>query len=99
MKVKIQSIHFDADKKLLDFINEKMEKLQHFYDHIIQSEVFLKIDKSDDTSNKIAEIRIHIPGHELFAKKQCKTFEEAVDTAIDALTKQVIRYKEKLKSV
>ncbi len=99
MKVKIQSIHFDEDKKLLDFINEKMEKLQHFYDHIIQSEVFLKIDKSDDTSNKIAEIRIHIPGHELFAKKQCKTFEEAVDTAIDALSRQVIKHKEKIKSL
>ncbi len=99
MKVKIQSIHFDADKKLLDFINEKMEKLQHFYDHIIQSEVFLKIDKSDDSSNKIAEIRIHIPGQEMFAKKQCKTFEEAVDTAIDALTRQVIKHKEKVKSI
>ncbi|MBL0047971.1 MAG: ribosome-associated translation inhibitor RaiA [Bacteroidetes bacterium] len=99
MKVKIQSIHFDADKKLLDFITEKMDKLLHFYDHIIQSEVFLKIDKSDDSSNKIAEIRIHIPGQELFAKKQCKTFEEAVDTAIDALSKQVIKHKEKIKSI
>ncbi len=99
MKVKIQSIHFDADKKLLDFINDKMNKLPHFYDHIIQSEVFLKIDKSDDTANKIAEIRLHIPGQELFAKKQCKTFEEAVDTAIDALSKQVIKHKEKIKSI
>lgn len=72
MKVKIQSIHFDADKKLLDFINEKMEKLQHFYDHIIQSEVFLKIDKSDDTSNKIAEIRIHIPGMNCLPKSSVK---------------------------
>ena len=99
MTVKIQSIHFDADKKLLDFISERMEKLKHFYDNIIRSEVFLKLDKSDSAENKIAEIRIHIPGQELFAKKQCKTFEEAVDVSIDALTKQVIKHKEKVKSL
>ena len=99
MTVKIQSIHFDADKKLLDFISERMEKLKHFYDNIIRSEVFLKLDKSDSAENKIAEIRIHIPGQELFAKKQCKTFEEAIDVSIDALTRQVIKHKEKVKSL
>ena len=99
MTVIIQSIHFDADKKLLDFISERMEKLKHFYDNIIRSEVFLKLDKSDSAENKIAEIRIHIPGQELFAKKQCKTFEEAIDVSIDALTRQVIKHKEKVKSL
>jgi putative sigma-54 modulation protein len=96
MKAKIQSIHFDADKKLLDFIHEKMDKAHHLYDHITQSEVFLRIDKSDDTSNKIAEIKMHIPGHELFAKKQCKSFEEATDECIDALIRQLLKHKEKM---
>ena len=76
-----------------------MEKLKHFYENIIRSEVFLKLDKSDSAENKIAEIRIHIPGQELFAKKQCKTFEEAIDVSIDALTRQVIKHKEKVKSL
>ena len=98
MTVKIQSIHFDADKKLLDFISERMEKLKHFYDNIIRSEVFLKLDKSDSAENKIAEIRIHIPGQELFAKKQCKTFEEAVELSAESLERLLVKRKEKIRT-
>ena len=97
MDVKIQSIHFDADKKLIDFVNEKVNKLGHFYDGIIASEVFLKLDKSESSDNKVAEIKIHIRGNDLFAKRQCKSFEEAVDTSIEALRKQVKKHKEKVK--
>ncbi|MCC6837356.1 MAG: ribosome-associated translation inhibitor RaiA, partial [Bacteroidia bacterium] len=79
MNVKIQSVHFDADKKLIAFIEERVDKLAHYYDGIISSDVTLRLDKSDDSANKIAEIRLHIPGNDLFAKKQCKSFEEAVD--------------------
>jgi len=99
MAVKIQSVHFDADKKLLDFIQERVDKLSTFYDGIINSEVVLKLDKSDNTENKIAEIKLHMPGSDLFAKKQCKSFEEAIDTSIDALKTQVMKHKEKLRGV
>lgn len=95
MKVKIQSIHFDADKKLLDFIQEKVTKLEVFYDQILRSEVALKLDKSDDDENKVAEIRVFIPGNDLFVKKQCKSFEQAVDDGIEALRKQITKHKEK----
>ena len=96
MKVKIQSLHFDADSKLLDFIEERVEKLTHYYDGIIKSEVILKLDKSNVSENKIAEIKIHIRGNDLFAKKQCKSFEEAIDSSIDALKTQVRKHKEKV---
>ncbi len=99
MTLKIQSVHFDADKKLLEFVQERVDKLTHLYDGIIKSEVILKIDKSDGLENKIAEIKIHIPGNDLFAKKQCKSFEEAIDTSIDALKIQVKRHKEKIKGI
>ena len=99
MNTKIQSVHFDADKKLLEFVQERIDKLTHFHDGIIRSDVTLRLDKSSDAENKIAEIRIHIPGNDLFAKKQCKSFEEAVDTSIDALKIQVKKHKEKVKSV
>ena len=99
MTVKIQSVHFDADKKLLEFVQERVDKLTLFYDGIINSEVILKIDKSDGTDNKIAEIKLHMAGNDLFAKKQCKSFEEAVDTSIDALKTQVKKHKEKLKGL
>lgn len=98
MKIKIHSIHFDADQKLETFINNKVNKLDQFYDRIIEGEVFLRLDKSETNENKIAEIKLHIPGNELFVKKQCKSFEEATDTAVDALRRQVKKHKEKLRS-
>ena len=95
MKLKIQSIHFSADEKLLAFIQEKVDKLFHFYEHILGGEVYLKIDKSNDQENKITEIKLQTPGKVLFAKEQCRTFEEATDTAVEALRKQITKHKEK----
>jgi putative sigma-54 modulation protein len=97
MKIKVQSIHFDADRKLLEFVEEKVDKLFQFYDHIIDSEVFLRLDKSDNSDNKVAEIKINTPGKTLFAKEQCSSFEEATDTAVDSLRRQIIKHKEKLR--
>lgn len=99
MKVKIQSIRFDADSKLLEFIEEKVTKLNQFYDGIIASDVILKLEKSSNDENKVAEIRVKIPGNDLFAKRKCKTFEEAVDASIEALRAQVKKRKEKIKSL
>ncbi|HEY0029923.1 MAG TPA: ribosome-associated translation inhibitor RaiA [Bacteroidia bacterium] len=99
MTVQIQSVHFDADKKLLDFVEERIDKLTLYYDGIISSDVTLRIDKSDGADNKIAEIKLHIAGNDLFAKKQCKSFEEAIDTSIDALKAQVKKHKEKIKGL
>ena len=97
MTVKIQSLHFTADKKLLAFTEERVDRLTRLYDGIIKSEVILKLDKSDDSENKIAEIKLHISGNDLFAKKQSKSFEESIDTCIDALKTQVRKQKIKLK--
>lgn len=95
MDVKVHSVHFKADQKLIEFVNEKVTKLQLFFDNIIVGEVFLRLDKSTEKENKIAEVKILLPGKELFAKKQCKTFEEAADLAVDALRTQVKKHKEK----
>lgn len=99
MEVKVHSIHFDADAKLISFINEKISKLNLFYDNILAGEVYLRINKSSDFKNKVAEIRIITPGKEMFAKKQCKSFEEAADLAAEALRRQVKRKKGKLLQV
>lgn len=99
MKANIQSIHFDADIKLLDFIQAKIEKLTQFFDAIVDAEVFLKLEKSKDkeAGNKVVEIKLNVPSSNLIAKEKCKTFEEAVDQCVDALKKQIIKYKEKLR--
>lgn len=99
MTTTIQSLHFDADKKLIAHIEEKVSKLKTFHDSIISGDVTLRVEKGNDNSNKIAEIRLVVPGYDLFAKKQCPTFEEAVDTACDALKTQIKKHKEKLSAV
>ena len=99
MTVKIQSVHFNADKKLLAFVEERVDKLTLYYDGILKTEVILKLDKDDSAENKIAEIKLNMAGNQLFAKKQCKSFEEAVDTSIDALKSQVKKHKEKVKGL
>jgi putative sigma-54 modulation protein len=99
MKMKVQSIHFDADSKLLGFIQDKVDKLTNFYENIIDSEVYLRLDKAEEKANKVAEIKINTPGKTLFARKQCRTFEEATDNAIESLRRQITRHKEKKRGV
>jgi putative sigma-54 modulation protein len=99
MDINIKTTHFDADKKLLDFVSTKVNKLDKYFDRIIRSEVILNFNKSKKkfTDNKEAKIRIEIPGNDLFAEKEATTFEEAIDLTVDALEKQVKKYKSKLK--
>lgn len=97
MNVNISSLQFKADSKLEDFIKEKVTKLSSFFDGVIESDVTLKLEQASNNENKIAEIKIMIPGNDLFAKKNAKSFEEAVDNAVDALRKQLIKRKEKFK--
>lgn len=95
MKITVQSIHFTADRKLLDFIQRKADKLDTFYDQIISGEVYLKLENVEDEANKITEIKLLLPGNQIFAKEKCKTFEEATDLAIESLRKQIEKHKQK----
>ncbi len=98
MNMTIQSVHFDASERLEEFIQQKVGKLDQFSDDIIDAEVILRVDNAETAENKLAEVELGIPGHNLFAKKQSKTFEEAVDAACEALRKQLVKRKEKLKA-
>jgi putative sigma-54 modulation protein len=98
MDVKTQSVNFDADKELISFVEIKVGKLKQYFDNIVGVESFLKVEKSDSFGNKIVEIKVLLPGKELFVKKQSKSFEEAVDESVEALRRQVVKYKEKLQS-
>jgi putative sigma-54 modulation protein len=99
MNIQIHSVRFDADKKLIDFVHQKLEKLTQFDEEIVNAEVYLRLDKDQDRENKITEIRLELPGGPLFAKKQTKSFEEAMDEAIDALKKQITKHKQKKRGV
>lgn len=98
MKVNTQSVNFDADIKLINFIQKKMDKLDLFYDRVISADVFLKVENTSEKDNKIFEARLHIPGEDLIIKKQAKSFEEAADTAVRSLERQLKKHKQKSRS-
>ncbi len=91
MDIQIHSIHFDADKDLISFIKFKLNKLITFNDSIISADVFLKIEKNNEMENKLVDIKIKVPGKELFAKRQAISFEAAVDEVTEALRRQVVK--------
>jgi putative sigma-54 modulation protein len=97
MKIQINAVHFNADNSLLEFIQKKLNKLETFYDKIIGGEVFLKLDKGEKTSiqKKLIEIKLNVPGSSIFVKETGTSFEEATDLAMDTLTRQIKKYKEK----
>jgi len=99
MNITINTVHFDAGQKLIDHVNKKVNKLGQFFDGIIGAEVFLRLQNVQDEENKVAEIKLLIPGNDLFVKKQSKTFEEAINKAVETLNRQLTKYKEKLKGV
>jgi putative sigma-54 modulation protein len=96
MNVNIQSVHFEADSKLIGYVKRKLEKLGNFNDRIIQVNVFLKLDNVVHAiKDKIAEIRVHVPKHNFFVKSTSKSFEESFDTALEAMVAQIKRNKER----
>ena len=98
MEVRIQSIHFDASEQLQAFIQKKVSKLEKYYEDIKKVEVSLKVVKPEVAENKEAGVKILVPNGEFYASKICDSFEEAVDLSIEALEKQLVRYKEKQRS-
>ena len=99
MNIQIHSVRFDADKKLIDFVHQKLDKLTQFAEDIVNAEVYLRLDKDQERENKISEIKLELPGGPLFAKKQSKTFEEATDEAMDAIKVQITKHKQKKRGV
>ncbi len=95
MNIKINSLRFSPTKKLENFVEDRIQKLGHFHDEIIAAEIYLKLENTQNEENKLVEIKLEIPGNELFAKKQSKSFEESTDNAIEALKKQLTKHKHK----
>ena len=95
MKVHTQALHFSADRKLLHFIEKKLGKLTQLFDRIIDADVILKLENSGQVKDKIAEVKITLPGSVLYVKETNKTFEASIDSATATLKRQLIKYKER----
>ena len=98
MKIFVQSVNFNADRELVEFVEKKVESLEKYYDKIIDSEVFLKVQQTSEKENKIVEVKINVSGGDFVVKKTCKTFEEGAALAVDSLKIQLNRRKEKQRS-
>jgi len=98
MKVNVHAVNFTVDRKLVDFINERLGKLEKFYDKFGSSDVFVKVDNTSEKENKIVEVKIHVPGDDFMVKKQCKTFEEAVELSSESLQRLLVKRKEKIRA-
>ena len=97
MKVNVHAVNFNVDGKLVGFIQERMDRLEKYYDKIVSSDVFLKVEKTSEKENKIVEIKMLVPGDEFVVKKQCKTFEEALEQSAESLERLLTKRKEKVK--
>ena len=98
MKVHTQSVHFSADRKLIALIEKKLMKLEQFFDRIIETNVILKLENSGQVKDKIIEIKLSIPGGVLYVKEKNKTFESAIDIALNAMKRQLLKYKQRMRA-
>ncbi len=99
MKVEVQTVAFKADQKLLDLVTKKVSKLGKYFDKVIDAEVYLKLDnKGAKVKDKVAEVKLNIPGNQLFAASQSKMFEEALDNAVSSVKRQLVKYKDKIRN-
>ncbi|MCB0658915.1 MAG: ribosome-associated translation inhibitor RaiA [Saprospiraceae bacterium] len=98
MKIQIESVHFDADVKLTDFIQSKLDKLDVFFDRIIDGRVILRLEQNGKVQDKIAEVILRVPGDVLVSKGTQKSFESAVDGAAESMRRQLIKHKERIRA-
>ena len=98
MKVNVHAVNFNIDRKLVNKKKKRLKKLEKYYDNVVSSDVFLKVENISEKENKTVEFKIHVPGDDFIVKKQCKTFEEGVELAAESLERLLIKRKEKIRT-
>ncbi|MFB0910781.1 MAG: putative sigma-54 modulation protein [Flavobacterium sp.] len=98
MKVNVHAVNFAVDAKLVGYVQERMDKLEKYYDKVVSSDVYLKVEKTSDKENKVVEIKMNVPGDDFMVKKQCKTFEEAIELVAVSLERLLVKRKEKMRT-
>jgi len=95
MMIQLQAVNFSLKANVSAFIKKRIEKLELYHDHIINVDVYLKVENTSEKENKMVEVRVHIPGEEFIVKKTCKSFQESIDLAAKASERLLIKFKEK----
>ena len=99
MKLQIQSLHFTADKKLVNFIQTKLTKLGKYFDQILDVDVIMRLENSGQIKDKVVELKINIPGSVVFVKESNNKFENAMENAYLNARRQLIKYKERRRAM
>ena len=94
----MHAVNFNVDGKLVVYVQQRMNKLDKYYDRVVVSDVFLKLDNTSEKANKIAELRLNVPGDEFLVKKQCKSFEAAVEQCAESIERLLVKRKEKIRT-
>tara|TARA_B100000989_G_scaffold60591_1_gene41643 strand:- start:235 stop:531 length:297 start_codon:yes stop_codon:yes gene_type:complete len=97
MNIEFQAINYVADQELIDFAQKRVEKLAHFFDHIISTQLFTKVEKNDNMMNKFVELKLVVPGDNMIIKKTAKSFEAAISVAVEAAKIVLKKHKEKIR--
>ena len=95
MDIKIQSLKFDASKQLIEFIEKKMSRLERFAENPTGIDVVLRLEKDDEKGNKVALVTLHVAGGDILTEQRARTFEEAIDNALDVVKRQIEKRKDK----
>ena len=98
MKVSVNAVNFSVERKLVVFIQERLTKLEKYYDKVVSADVFLKVEKTSEKENKVVEVKIHVPGDDFMVKKQYRTFEEALEVSAESLERLLVKRKEKVRT-
>ena len=98
MKVSVNAVNFSVDRKLVVFIQERLTKLEKYYDKVVSADVFLKVEKTSEKENKVVEVKIHVPGDDFMVKKQYRTFEEALEVSAESIERLLVKRKEKVRT-
>lgn len=98
MKVRTEAVQFKADSKLIEYLDKKLQKLDNFFDRIIDADVKFRLENSGQVRDKITEIKLKVPGNTLFVKEVDKSFEAGIDLATDNLKRQLKKYKGKIRA-
>lgn len=96
MKMDLQTVGFNADESLTEYARTKTESLYKYFDQIVGAEVYLKLDNHDQDQTKVAEIKLNIPGNDLYADSRSDKFEGSINDTVEKLKKQIRKLKTKL---
>jgi len=88
-------VKFDASKQLIEFVEKKMSRLERFEDSATGVDVVFKLDKDNEKGNKVALVTLHVPGNDILTEQRARTFEEAIDLALDAIKRQIEKRRDK----